>query len=119
MNFIYNINNISYILQIILTEIPKVITSGQNILRNKDFRILIKISFVFVFGFTILQAIIQSLKCATGRLRPNFIDVCKPDFSKINCSQGYVKLAFILYKIKREYRGVYRTAIIQVLDVVN
>ena len=31
-------------------------------------------------------------KYSIGRLRPHFIDVCKPDFTKINCSNhAYVE----------------------------
>ena len=25
-----------------------------------------------------------------GRLRPHFMNVCKPDMSKVNCSDGYI-----------------------------
>ncbi|KAL3868361.1 hypothetical protein ACJMK2_041175 [Sinanodonta woodiana] len=45
---------------------------------------------IFLFGFVITQLFTEVLKNTLGRLRPTFIDVCRPDFSRINCSQGYI-----------------------------
>ncbi|KAL3868278.1 hypothetical protein ACJMK2_041105 [Sinanodonta woodiana] len=45
---------------------------------------------IFLFGFVITQIFTEVLKNAVGRLRPNFFDLCRPDFSRIDCSQGYI-----------------------------
>lgn len=45
---------------------------------------------VFIFGCAISQSFTDIAKVSVGRLRPHFLDVCKPDFSTINCSLGYI-----------------------------
>ncbi|XP_026168903.1 phospholipid phosphatase 3-like isoform X1 [Mastacembelus armatus] len=45
---------------------------------------------VFLFGCAISQSFTDIAKVSVGRLRPHFLDVCKPDFSTINCSLGYI-----------------------------
>ncbi|XP_026147095.1 phospholipid phosphatase 3-like isoform X2 [Carassius auratus] len=45
---------------------------------------------VFIFGCAVSQSITDIAKVSVGRLRPHFLDVCKPDFSAINCSLGYI-----------------------------
>uniref|UniRef100_A0A3B3V6S3 Phospholipid phosphatase 3 n=1 Tax=Poecilia latipinna TaxID=48699 RepID=A0A3B3V6S3_9TELE len=45
---------------------------------------------LFAFGCAISLSFTNIAKVSIGRLRPNFIDVCKPDFSTINCSMGYI-----------------------------
>lgn len=45
---------------------------------------------VFVFGCAISQSFTDIAKVSVGRMRPHFLDVCKPDFSTINCSLGYI-----------------------------
>lgn len=45
---------------------------------------------VFLFGCAISQSVTDIAKVSVGRMRPHFIDVCRPDFSKINCSKGYI-----------------------------
>ncbi|CAG2240045.1 PLPP1_2_3 [Mytilus edulis] len=57
---------------------------------NKYLVVFLKISCAYAFGFTIIELIIQGAKPAIGRLRPHFFDVCKPDFSKIDCTKGYI-----------------------------
>ena len=55
----------------------------------------------------------------SGRLRPHFFDVCKPDWSKINCTNSYGQPVFITgdvctgtdYKKLREARYVTRIII--------
>ncbi|XP_067686567.1 phospholipid phosphatase 1-like isoform X2 [Haliotis asinina] len=42
------------------------------------------------FGGGICYLTTEVVKLVVGRLRPHFFDVCKPDFSKINCSTGYI-----------------------------
>uniref|UniRef100_A0A3Q3IVN7 Phosphatidic acid phosphatase type 2/haloperoxidase domain-containing protein n=1 Tax=Monopterus albus TaxID=43700 RepID=A0A3Q3IVN7_MONAL len=45
---------------------------------------------VFIFGCAISQSFTDIAKVSVGRMRPHFLDVCKPDFSAINCSLGYI-----------------------------
>lgn len=45
---------------------------------------------VFLFGCAISQSFTDIAKVAVGRMRPHFLEVCKPDFSTIDCSQGYI-----------------------------
>ncbi|XP_033478209.1 phospholipid phosphatase 3 isoform X1 [Epinephelus lanceolatus] len=45
---------------------------------------------VFLFGCAVSQSFTDIAKVSVGRMRPHFLDVCKPDFSTINCSQGYI-----------------------------
>lgn len=57
---------------------------------NKYLIVFLKISCAYAFGFTLIELFIQGAKPAIGRLRPHFFDVCKPDFSKIDCTRGYI-----------------------------
>ncbi|KAK7078783.1 Catalytic activity protein [Halocaridina rubra] len=43
----------------------------------------------FLFGCACSQLSTDIAKYTIGRLRPHFIDICKPDWSKINCSVPY------------------------------
>ncbi|BFZ16385.1 hypothetical protein BsWGS_19424 [Bradybaena similaris] len=45
---------------------------------------------VFLFGMTVTQFLTDVGKFSVGRLRPHFLALCKPDFSKFNCSDGYI-----------------------------
>ncbi|XP_033993435.1 phospholipid phosphatase 3-like isoform X2 [Trematomus bernacchii] len=45
---------------------------------------------VFIFGCAISQSFTDIAKVSVGRMRPHFLDVCKPDFTNINCSLGYI-----------------------------
>lgn len=45
----------------------------------------------FLFGGAISQSLTDLAKYMIGRLRPNFLAVCNPDWSKVNCSI-YVQL---------------------------
>lgn len=45
---------------------------------------------VFLFGCAISQSFTDIAKVSVGRMRPHFLDVCNPDFSTIDCSQGYI-----------------------------
>lgn len=42
----------------------------------------------FVFGAAMSQSLTDIAKYSIGRLRPHFLDVCRPDWSKINCTGG-------------------------------
>ncbi|KAF3835075.1 hypothetical protein F7725_027633 [Dissostichus mawsoni] len=45
---------------------------------------------VFLFGCAVSQSFTDIAKVSVGRMRPHFLDVCKPDFSTIDCSMGYI-----------------------------
>ncbi|XP_041666584.1 phospholipid phosphatase 1 isoform X2 [Cheilinus undulatus] len=42
----------------------------------------------FLFGAAMSQSLTDIAKYSIGRLRPHFLDVCKPDWKNINCSSG-------------------------------
>lgn len=42
----------------------------------------------FLFGAGMSQSLTDIAKYSIGRLRPHFLDVCKPDWKMINCSTG-------------------------------
>lgn len=42
----------------------------------------------FLFGAAMSQSLTDIAKYSIGRLRPHFLDVCKPDWKSINCSSG-------------------------------
>ncbi|XP_076582470.1 phospholipid phosphatase 3 isoform X1 [Chaetodon auriga] len=45
---------------------------------------------VFLFGCAVSQSFTDIAKVSVGRMRPHFLDVCRPDFSTIDCSVGYI-----------------------------
>nr|AAM28631.1 lipid phosphate phosphohydrolase 1a [Rattus norvegicus] len=45
----------------------------------------------FLFGASASQSLTDIAKYSIGRLRPHFLAVCNPDWSKINCSDGYIE----------------------------
>ncbi|KAM8828523.1 phospholipid phosphatase 1 isoform 2-T2 [Spinachia spinachia] len=42
----------------------------------------------FLFGAAMSQSLTDIAKYSIGRLRPHFLDVCKPDWKGVNCSSG-------------------------------
>ncbi|GAB1607578.1 phospholipid phosphatase 1-like [Argonauta hians] len=45
---------------------------------------------VYVFGAMSTYLLTDLAKYSIGRLRPHFLDVCRPDKSTYNCSSGYI-----------------------------
>ncbi|XP_055885465.1 phospholipid phosphatase 1-like [Biomphalaria glabrata] len=45
---------------------------------------------VFIFGNVVNQFLTEIGKNVVGRLRPHFLTLCQPDYSKFNCSDGYI-----------------------------
>jgi len=43
---------------------------------------------LYLFGLIVTEFVTEVGKLSVGRLRPHFIDVCKPDFTATNCSLG-------------------------------
>ena len=50
------------------------------------FRNLVILSLVYMLGMGITMFITDIGKYSVGRLRPHFLDVCKPDWSTLNCT---------------------------------
>lgn len=45
----------------------------------------------FLFGAAASQSLTDIAKYSVGRLRPHFLAVCDLDWSKVNCSDGYIE----------------------------
>ena len=45
----------------------------------------------FLVGAAVTVVLTNVGKYTVGRLRPHFLAVCKPDFSKLNCTTGVEK----------------------------
>nr|XP_056700311.1 phospholipid phosphatase 2 [Euleptes europaea] len=58
---------------------------------NNYLAALYKVLGTFLFGAAVSQSLTDLAKYMIGRLRPNFLAVCNPNWSKINCSE-YVQL---------------------------
>ncbi|XP_077697925.1 phospholipid phosphatase 2 isoform X1 [Eretmochelys imbricata] len=58
---------------------------------NNYLAALYKVVGTFLFGGAVSQSLTDLAKYMIGRLRPNFLAVCNPDWSKVNCSV-YVQL---------------------------
>lgn len=52
---------------------------------------VIEMYVVFLFGAIFTVLITHVGKYSTGILRPYFLEVCKPDLSRMNCSQGFIE----------------------------
>ena len=55
---------------------------------RRVFRLLISQAFYFAYGFALTALFTATGKYTVGRLRPNFIAVCKPDYSRFNCTDA-------------------------------
>ncbi|KAL0966266.1 hypothetical protein UPYG_G00293160 [Umbra pygmaea] len=63
---------------------------SKSFVRNPYISALYKQVGVFIFGCAISLSFTDIAKVSVGRMRPHFLDVCKPDWSAINCSLGYI-----------------------------
>ncbi|XP_077318846.1 phospholipid phosphatase 1 isoform X1 [Lithobates pipiens] len=63
---------------------------SNGFIRNQYVATLYKAIGTFIFGAAASQSLTDIAKFTIGRLRPHFLDVCKPNWSKINCSAGYI-----------------------------
>ncbi|ESP03310.1 hypothetical protein LOTGIDRAFT_137546 [Lottia gigantea] len=75
---------------IIMTEVCRMLIRSRNDKRPSEIWIAAKGIGLFLFGTMVTKVFTEVIKFSTGRLRPHFIDLCRPDFSKINCSIGYI-----------------------------
>ncbi|XP_046356912.1 phospholipid phosphatase 1-like [Haliotis rufescens] len=80
------------LLTLFLTEILRVTLGRDDTFKtqNIDLMMAVKGFGIFLFGTMVNKVFTEITKYSVGRLRPNFIDVCRPDFTSINCSQGYI-----------------------------
>ncbi|XP_060685842.1 phospholipid phosphatase 3 isoform X2 [Hemiscyllium ocellatum] len=63
---------------------------SRSFIRNPYIAALYKQVGCFIFGCAISQSFTDIAKVSVGRLRPHFLDICKPNFTAINCSLGYI-----------------------------
>ncbi|XP_074061008.1 phospholipid phosphatase 2 [Macrotis lagotis] len=86
---------------VIITLIVIIVSSGEAYLVyterlysrsnfNNYVAALYKVLGTFLFGASVSQSLTDLAKYMIGRLRPNFLAVCDPDWSRVNCS-SYVQ----------------------------
>ncbi|XP_077203246.1 phospholipid phosphatase 1 isoform X3 [Paroedura picta] len=64
---------------------------SNSFVRNNYIATIYKAIGTFIFGAAISQSLTDIAKYSVGRLRPHFVDICKPDWANINCTSGYVE----------------------------
>ncbi|XP_062984140.1 phospholipid phosphatase 1 isoform X2 [Elgaria multicarinata webbii] len=64
---------------------------SNSFVRNNYIAAVYKSIGTFIFGAAISQSLTDIAKYSIGRLRPHFLDICKPDWQRINCSLGYIE----------------------------
>ncbi|XP_038934337.1 phospholipid phosphatase 2 isoform X2 [Rattus norvegicus] len=87
---------------VIITATVVLVSSGEAYLvytdrlySRSDFNnyvaAIYKVLGTFLFGAAVSQSLTDLAKYMIGRLRPSFLAVCDPDWSRVNCS-GYVQV---------------------------
>ncbi|XP_029817435.1 phospholipid phosphatase 1 [Manacus vitellinus] len=64
---------------------------SNSFVRNNYIATIYKAIGTFIFGAAASQSLTDIAKYSIGRLRPHFLAVCKPDWTRINCSLGYIE----------------------------
>ncbi|XP_058850668.1 phospholipid phosphatase 1-like isoform X2 [Acipenser ruthenus] len=64
---------------------------SNSSVRNNYVACLYKAIGTFLFGAAMSQSLTDIGKYSIGRLRPHFLDVCKPNWTVINCQAGYIE----------------------------
>ncbi|XP_043832821.1 phospholipid phosphatase 1 isoform X3 [Dromiciops gliroides] len=64
---------------------------SNSFVRNNYIATIYKAVGTFMFGAAASQSLTDIAKYSIGRLRPHFIAVCDPDWTKLNCSDGYIE----------------------------
>uniref|UniRef100_A0A8C5SIS8 Phospholipid phosphatase 1 n=1 Tax=Laticauda laticaudata TaxID=8630 RepID=A0A8C5SIS8_LATLA len=64
---------------------------SNSFVRNNCVAAIYKALGTFLFGAAVSQSLTDIAKYSIGRLRPHFLDICKPDWHSINCSAGYIE----------------------------
>ncbi|OCU02518.1 hypothetical protein XELAEV_18008278mg [Xenopus laevis] len=91
---LYSVGFTVPICSIILGEALSVFYSDLRsgaFIRNNYVATIYKAIGTFIFGAAVSQSLTDIAKYTIGRLRPHFLDVCKPNWAKINCSLGYIE----------------------------
>ncbi|GAB6027921.1 hypothetical protein CHUAL_002136 [Chamberlinius hualienensis] len=58
--------------------------------RNVFWKCCLLVFRTYLNGLLCAIVIVEVLKIAVGGLRPHFFDSCQPDYTKINCSDGFI-----------------------------
>nr|XP_009928743.1 PREDICTED: lipid phosphate phosphohydrolase 1-like [Haliaeetus albicilla] len=64
---------------------------SNSFVRNNYIATIYKAIGTFIFGAAASQSLTDIAKYSIGRLRPHFLAVCQPDWTRINCSLGYIE----------------------------
>ncbi|KAM6227906.1 phospholipid phosphatase 1 isoform 1-T1 [Spheniscus humboldti] len=64
---------------------------SNSFVRNNYVATIYKAIGTFIFGAAASQSLTDIAKYSIGRLRPHFLAVCQPDWTRINCSLGYIE----------------------------
>ncbi|XP_027719225.1 phospholipid phosphatase 1 isoform X1 [Vombatus ursinus] len=64
---------------------------SNSFVRNNYIATIYKAIGTFLFGAAASQSLTDIAKYSIGRLRPHFLAVCDPDWTKFNCSDGYIE----------------------------
>uniref|UniRef100_A0A8C9G7Z3 Phospholipid phosphatase 1 n=1 Tax=Pavo cristatus TaxID=9049 RepID=A0A8C9G7Z3_PAVCR len=64
---------------------------SNSFIRNNYIATIYKAIGTFIFGAAASQSLTDIAKYSIGRLRPHFLAVCQPDWTRINCSLGYIE----------------------------
>ncbi|NXI54159.1 PLPP1 phosphatase, partial [Chloroceryle aenea] len=64
---------------------------SNSFVRNNYIATIYKAIGTFIFGAAASQSLTDIAKYSVGRLRPHFLAVCQPDWTRINCSLGYIE----------------------------
>ncbi|XP_063150447.1 phospholipid phosphatase 3-like [Candoia aspera] len=65
--------------------------SSHSVIFNPYAAALYKEIGAFLFGCSVGLSLTNIAKVAVGRLRPHFLAVCRPNFTHISCSAGYLE----------------------------
>lgn len=90
----YHLTSLWVAFQIITGEFYRIYylkEKSRSTIQNPYVAALYKQVGCFLFGCAISQSFTDIAKVSIGRLRPHFLSVCNPDFSQINCSEGYIQ----------------------------
>ena len=77
-----------FLLQILIVELVCCWRRAKQFDGIRTAKQLGKVYGIYLFGWSLTMSVTMVIKNMTGRLRPHFIDVCKPDWSNIDCSEG-------------------------------
>uniref|UniRef100_A0A0K0FBT4 AcidPPc domain-containing protein n=1 Tax=Strongyloides venezuelensis TaxID=75913 RepID=A0A0K0FBT4_STRVS len=84
---------ISLIIELYESNILKmdIKSKGKNPIfqKNMYFFAVFKIFVLYQIGYTIIFCLLRIFKYSIGKLRPNFVSICKPNFKNISCIDKY------------------------------